>query len=142
VTSFVLRIGIHFNFTDPALDVPIVDPSAGPERRHNFTVRNRQKLWCGGCGDGARRAVACCSPCQGSADVHRPLLGCRLGGSLWLSGQLKNRGLLTLTKERQQQDLTVGKFERIVMGHCVFFVDLPKNRCSFLFEERIVGTFL
>jgi hypothetical protein len=130
VTSFVLRIGIHFNFTDPALDVPIVDPSAGPERRHNFTVRNRQKLWCGGCGDGARRAVACCSPCQGSADVHRPLLGCRLGGSLWLSGQLKNRGLLTLTKERQQQDLAVGKFERIVMGHCLFFVDLPKDRCS------------
>jgi hypothetical protein len=48
----------------------------------------------------ARRAVACCSPCQGSADVDQPLLGYRLGGSLWLSGQLKNRGLLTLTKER------------------------------------------
>jgi hypothetical protein len=27
----VLRIGTHFNFPDPALDVPIVDPSAGPE---------------------------------------------------------------------------------------------------------------
>ena len=27
VNSFVLRIGIHFNFPDPALDVPIVDPS-------------------------------------------------------------------------------------------------------------------
>jgi hypothetical protein len=31
VTSIVLRIGTHFNFPDPALDVPIVDPSAGPE---------------------------------------------------------------------------------------------------------------
>jgi len=48
VTSFVLRIGIHFNFPDPALDVPIVDPSAGPERRHNFTVGNGQKGWCAG----------------------------------------------------------------------------------------------
>jgi hypothetical protein len=101
VTSFVLWIGIHLDLPDPAPDVPIVDPSAGPERRHNFTVRNRQKLWCGGSGDGARRAVACCSPCQGLADVDHPLLGYRLGGSLWLSGQLKNRGLLTLTKERQ-----------------------------------------
>ena len=79
---------------------------------------------------GARRAVACCSPCRGSADVDRSLLDCRLGGSLWLSGQLKNRGLLTLTKERQQQDLAVRKFERIVMGHCLFFVDLPKDRCT------------
>jgi hypothetical protein len=35
VTSFVFWIGIHFNFPDPAVDVPIVDPSAGPERRHN-----------------------------------------------------------------------------------------------------------
>src|ERR1700722_19032299 len=60
----------------------------------------------------------------------RPLLCYRLGGSLWLSGQLQNRGLLTLTKERQQQDLAVRKFERIVMGHCLFFVDLPKDRCS------------
>ena len=49
---------------------------------------------------GVRCAVACCSPCQGSADVDRPLLCYGLGGSLWLSGQLKNRGLLTLTKER------------------------------------------
>ena len=40
----------------------------------------------------------------GSADVDRSLLDRELGGSLWLSGQLKNRGLLTLTKERQQQD--------------------------------------
>jgi hypothetical protein len=52
VISFVLWIGIHLNLPDPALDVPIVDPSAGPERRHNFTVRNRQNLWCGGCGEG------------------------------------------------------------------------------------------
>ena len=121
----------HFNFPDPALDVPIVDPSAGPERRLNFAVSNGQKVWCAGCGRlGMRRAVVCCSPYQGSADVDRPLPGCKLGGSLWLSGQLKNRGLLTLTKERQQQDLAAWKFERIVMGHWLFFVDLPKDRCS------------
>ena len=124
LTSFALRIGIHFNFPDPALDVPIVDPSARPERRHNLAVSNGQKVWCAGCGRlGARRAVACCSPCRGSADVDRSLLDCRLGGSLWLSGQLKNRGLLTLTKERQQQDLAVRKFERIVNG-----MDRPRSR--------------
>ena len=50
LTSFALRIGIHFNFPDPALDVPIVDPSAGPERRHNLAVSNGQKVWCAGCG--------------------------------------------------------------------------------------------
>ena len=109
---------------DPALDVPIVDPSARPERRHNLAVSNGQKVWCAGCGRlGARRAVACCSPCRGSADVDRSLLDCELGGSLWLSGQLKNRGLLTLTKERQQQDLAVRKFERIVNG-----MDRPRSR--------------
>ena len=59
VNSFVLRIGIHFNFPDPALDVSIVDPSAGPERRHNFTVSNGQKVWCAACGRlGTRRVVA------------------------------------------------------------------------------------
>jgi hypothetical protein len=58
VTSFVLQIGIHFNFPDPALDVPIVDPSAGPERRHNFAVSNGQKGWCAGCvGDTASRRL-------------------------------------------------------------------------------------
>src|SRR6185437_1030207 len=89
------------------------------------------KIWCAACGRlETRRVVACCSPCQGSADVDHPLLGYRLGGSLWLSGQLQNRGLLTLTKESQQQDLAVRKFESIVMGHCLFFVDLPKDRCS------------
>ena len=50
VTSFVFRIGIHFNFPDPALDVQIGDPSAGPERRHNLAVSNGQKVWCAGCG--------------------------------------------------------------------------------------------
>ena len=56
VTSFVLRIGIHFNFPDPALDVPIVNPSAGPERRNNFAVSNGQKIWCAGCGRLGTRA--------------------------------------------------------------------------------------
>jgi hypothetical protein len=48
VTSFLLRIGIHFNFPDPALDVPIGDPSAGPViTSPSATVR---KVWCAGCG--------------------------------------------------------------------------------------------
>jgi hypothetical protein len=69
------------------------------------------------------------APCEGSADVDRPLLSYRLGGSVWLGGQLKNRSLLTLTNECQQQDLAVWKFQRIVMRHRLFFVDLPKDGC-------------
>ena len=71
-----------------------------PGRRAEVTSRSGgdQNVSCAGCGRlGTRRAVACCSPCGGSADVDRPLLGYRLSGSLWLGGQLKNRSLLTLT---------------------------------------------
>ena len=41
-----------------------------------------------------------------------------------------DRSLLTLTNECQQQDLAVRKFERIVMGHYLFLVDLSKESPS------------
>ena len=72
--------------------------------------------------------------------MDRPLLCYRLGGSLWLSGQLKNHGLLTLTKERQQQDLAVRKFERIVMGHCLFFSDYRRNIVGLSYCRRMQRT--
>jgi hypothetical protein len=37
--------------------------------------------------------------------------------------------LLTLAQERQEEDLAVRKFQRIVMGRDLVFVDLPKDRC-------------
>jgi hypothetical protein len=63
-----------------------------------------------------------------SAYVGCPPLGFSLDGSLWLRWQLKNRGLLTLTQRCQQHDLAVRKFQRIVMSHDLFRVDLPKDR--------------
>jgi hypothetical protein len=73
----------------------------------------------------AHRVVFCL---EQSTHVGRPLLGCRFDGSLWLGRQLKNRRPLILTQDRQQHDLAVRKFERIVMCRYLFFVDLPKDR--------------
>ena len=68
------------------------------------------------------------SCCERSTDVGRPLLGHKFNRSLWLGRQLKNRSLLTLTENRQHHDLAVWKFDRIVIGRYLFFVDLPKDR--------------
>jgi hypothetical protein len=59
---------------------------------------------------------ASCSCCEQSTDVGRPLLGRRFNRGLWLGRQLKNRSLLTLAENRQQHDLAVRKFDRIVMA--------------------------
>jgi hypothetical protein len=75
----------------------------------------------------AHRVVFCF---EQSTHVGRPLLGCRFDGSLWLGRQLKNRRPLILTQDRQQHDLAVRKFERIVMCRYLFFVDLPKIASS------------
>jgi hypothetical protein len=55
-------------------------------------------------------------------------LGFDLNRSPWLRWQLENRGLLTLTQARQEHDLAVRKFQRIVMSGDLVFVDLPKDR--------------
>jgi IS30 family transposase len=62
------------------------------------------------------------SCCERSTNVGRPLLGGRFNGSLWLGRQLKNRSLLTLTENREQYDLAVRKFDRIVMGGYLFLL--------------------
>jgi hypothetical protein len=43
VTWFGFRIGIHFNFSDPALNAAIVDPARDAESRRNFAVRRRSE---------------------------------------------------------------------------------------------------
>jgi hypothetical protein len=65
---------------------------------------------------------------ENSAYVGCPPLGFGLNDSLWLRWQLKNRGLLTLTQACQEHDLTVWKFQCIVMSDDPVFVDLPKDR--------------
>jgi hypothetical protein len=55
-------------------------------------------------------------------------LGFDLNRSPWLRWQLENRGLLILTQARQEHDLAVRKFQRIVMSGDLVFVDLPKDR--------------
>jgi len=40
---------------------------------------------------------------------------------------LKNRGLLTFFQKRQQYDLAIRKFERIVMDTFVLLIDLTEN---------------
>ena len=66
--------------------------------------------------------------CEQSARVGCPLLSRSFNGGLWLRRQLKNRRLLPLAQARQEYDLTVRKFERIVMRRYFFLVDLPKDR--------------
>jgi hypothetical protein len=68
--------------------------------------------------------------CEVSADVGCSSLGFSLTGSFGFRRQLKNRSLLTLAEERQEYDLAVRKFQCIVMGGDLVFVDLPKNRRS------------
>jgi hypothetical protein len=50
---------------------------------------------------------------------------------------LKNRSLLTLAQERQEDDLAVRKFEGIVMGSDLVFIDLPKDR-GFVLDRPVV----
>ena len=52
-----------------------------------------------------------------SAHVRDALLGIRLGCGRWLRRQLKHRCLLTLAQVGQIYDLSVRKFERIVVCH-------------------------
>jgi hypothetical protein len=54
-------------------------------------------------------------PAKASADVCRALRSFRLDNTLWIDWQLKNRRLLTFNQERQQHDLTVWEFKRVVV---------------------------
>jgi hypothetical protein len=70
-----------------------------------------------------------------SAHVGCAPLGFRFRGGLWFSRQLENCGLLTLTQRRQEHDLAIWKLEGIVMSGNFFFVDLPKDRCSMIYNS-------
>jgi hypothetical protein len=45
--------------------------------------------------------------------------------------------LLTFKQECQEHDPAVRKFQRIVMGGDLFFVDLPKD-CRLVFDRTVV----
>jgi hypothetical protein len=45
--------------------------------------------------------------------------------------------LLTFEQECQEHDPAVRKFQRIVMGGDLFFVDLPKD-CRLVFDRTVV----
>jgi hypothetical protein len=55
------------------------------------------------------------------------MLSLRLDSALWVRWQLKNRRLLSLIQERQQQDLAVWEFKRVVVDEALVFVDLAKD---------------
>src|SRR5215472_6211609 len=57
-----------------------------------------------------------------------PPLGFNLDCSRWLRRQLKNCSFLTFLYTVQERDLTVWKFQRIMMSRDLFLVDLPKDR--------------
>src|SRR5215469_17768418 len=57
-----------------------------------------------------------------------PPLGFNLDCSRWLHRQLKNCSFLTFSHTGQERDLTVWKFQRIMMSRGLFIVDLPKDR--------------
>jgi hypothetical protein len=66
--------------------------------------------------------------CDRSAYVSHAPLGLGFNGSFWFRRQLKNRRLLTLIQCGQENDLAVRKFQSVVMGRDLVFVDLPKGR--------------
>ena len=56
------------------------------------------------------------------------LFGLKHSGALVRHRQLKHRGLLALYQKRQKNNLTVWKFQRIVMRNGIIFVDLTEDR--------------
>ena len=63
-----------------------------------------------------------------SADVDDAALDFRLGSGLGLSRKREDGCLLPFTKPRQQNDLAIGKLERVMMDVRRAIVDLAKDR--------------
>jgi hypothetical protein len=53
--------------------------------------------------------------------------------------ELKNRGLLAWFQQRQQNDLAIRKFERVVMGPSVLLIDVPEDR-GLVFDYSLIPT--
>jgi hypothetical protein len=60
-------------------------------------------------------------------------------GILWHRWQLKNSSHLTLSQTRQEHDLAIRKFQRIVVDGDSVFIDLPKDR-RLVFDYLIRAT--
>src|SRR5215471_13310736 len=63
-----------------------------------------------------------------SADVGDALSGFRFGSGLGQRGKGENSCVLPFIEPRQQHDLAVGKFERVMIGVRHTLVDLAKDR--------------
>ena len=68
--------------------------------------------------------------CWRDQSTHKcdPSLSFKLNSCLRLRRQLKNCSFLTFYHTVQEHDLTVWKFQRIMMSRDLFLVDLPKDR--------------
>jgi hypothetical protein len=63
-----------------------------------------------------------------SADVGEALFGFRLGSGLGPRGKGEDSCVLSCIEPRQQHDLAVGKFERVMIAVTHALVDLAKDR--------------
>src|SRR6516162_2839828 len=90
----------------------------GPHFNKQFRVHDHP--WTGGHNAKCRR--------KWSTHKCDPPLGFHLNSSLGFRRQLKNCSLLIFSHTCQQRDLTVWKFQRIMMSRDLFLVDLPKDR--------------
>jgi hypothetical protein len=66
--------------------------------------------------------------CDQATHKCDPPLRFNLSRSPWLCWQLENCSFLTFAQTCQEHDLTIWKFQRIVMSGDFVFVDLPKDR--------------
>jgi len=71
-----------------------------------------------------------------SAYTDHTMLRLSLNSHPWLSWQLQNCSLLTLSQRCQEHDVPVWKFQGIVMDGELVLIDLPKNRR--LMFDRVV----
>jgi len=62
--------------------------------------------------------------------MRYPFLSFCFGCGSGRRGQLEHYCVLTLEHIRQQDNLPIGKFQRVVMLAWVIRIDLPKSRCG------------
>jgi hypothetical protein len=82
---------------------------------------------------GWRKVICSSARAFVSAYTDHPALDLSLNSRPWFSWQLEDCSLLILSQRCQEHDVAIRKFQRIVMGSELVFVDLPKDR-SLMFD--------
>src|SRR3984893_15739345 len=75
--------------------------------------------------EGGLNALPACD----SADVRDPFLSLNFGCGSRLCWKLQHRCFLPFKHVRQEHDLPIWKFQRIMVGSRVVLIDLPEDRC-------------